>query len=149
MLDLICSESSTRFWRAGYANVILFIAPIFAILAWKLLIEIGAPTEIAIIIGVAVVLAFLAHYTTFVSRITEREDSIEALKAVTKIRIPTDSIALIRISKIGASQSVKITINRRDSARSVRLRLIAPTTNLGTFKSTVTALEEFARRHSG
>jgi len=146
-LDLVCNQSSTKFWRAGYANLLLLVGAIFAVIVWEFLIEANLGWLTATIAVVGVLFAFVAYYSTFVSRVTEKSDSIQVLKAFTAIQIPIESITSIRISSLNLSRFGKITIQRSDGGRSIPLRLIAPITNIGTFDVTVTALENFAQRH--
>jgi len=146
--DLVCTKISTRFWRAGYANMLLFIGAVFTAIVWGFLAEMGIGRETAIVVSSGVLLGIIWYYSTFVSRVSEVDGSVQALKAFTMMRIPAESITSVHIASIRSSYFAKITINRKGSEGAVRLRLIAPTTNMGTFKSTISALENFAQRHS-
>lgn len=146
--ELVCVKSSIKFLRAGYANVLLFIGAIFASISWEFLVEIEFGKHGATVVAGGISLIFVWYYSTFVSRISEENGVIHALKAFTDVRIPVASISSIRTSSIGLSNFAKITIEQEGSAGIVRLRFIAPVTNIGTFRSTIAALEEFTQRHS-
>ncbi len=147
-LDLVCVKSAVMFLRAGYANVLLFIGSILASILWEFLLELELGRFAASICAIGVFLVFVLYYSTFVSRISEEESAIYALTAFSDVRIPVASITTIRISVIGLSRFVKLTIEQKGDGRTHRFRLIAPATNIGTFESTVAALDEFARRHT-
>lgn len=146
-MGLICVNSTAKFLRAGYANVLLFIGAVFGSISRELLLELGFGRISAAVVALAVFLVFVVYYSTFISRISEEEDAVFVLKALSDIQIPIASITTIRISVIGLSHFAKVTIEL-DSGRTHRIRFIAPSTNIGTFKATIAALEKFARRHS-
>ncbi len=147
-LELVCVKSTVKFLRVGYANILLFIGVVFGSISWEFLVEIGFWKSVAAICAAGIFLLFVLYYSTFVSRISEEKSAIYVLKAFTDVRIPIASITSIRISVIGLSQFAKVTIEQEGDNRTFQFRLIAPATNIGTFKTTVAALEEFARRHT-
>lgn len=145
--DLVCVSSPMRFLRAGYANGLLFIGVVFASISWEFLVESGIGKYGAMIVAGIIFLIFVWYYSTFVSRISEKDGTIHVLSAFSDARVPVASITSVRISSIALSHFAKVTICQ-EGGRKIRLRFIAPVTNIGTFRSTVAALEEFARRHS-
>jgi hypothetical protein len=147
-LDLVCVKSTVMILRAGYANVLLFIGVILASLSWELLLELDLGRFAASTCAIGVFFVFVLYYSTFVSRIREEDGTICLVTAFSDIRIPAASITTIRMSVIGLSRFAKLTIEQRGDGRTRRFRLIAPATNIGTFESTVAALEKFARRHT-
>jgi hypothetical protein len=92
--DLVCVKSSMKFLRAGYANVLLFIGAIFASISSEFLVEFEFGKQGAVVVAGGIFLVFVWYYSTFVSRISEKNGAIHALKAFTDIRIPVASSGL-------------------------------------------------------
>lgn len=147
-VELVVNESKTPVLRAGYANLLFVLAPIFALLLDKVLSEKGLVDIYRAGVLVFIPIVFLGMYSVAVSRINLAQSGLCFVCSFKTVRIPLQRIQDVSLFEIPSCLTACLRVKEKGRIFPHFFYFIAVSTNLGPFSETVRQLrEKFSRRN--